>query len=52
MNSSSADETEKLNEKAEKVEEPEDAAIIIQCEEIICTKRNGIIFVEHHQGKV
>ena len=46
-------ETEELNEKAEKVEKPENAADIIKkYEEILRTKRKGIISVVYHQGKV
>ena len=46
-------ETEELNEKAEKVEKPEDEAEIIkQYEKILRTKRKGIISVAYHQGKV
>ena len=46
-------ETEELNEKAEKVEKPEDEAEIIkQYEKILRTKRKGIISVVYHQGKV
>ena len=46
-------ETEELNERAEKVDKPEDAANIIkEYEEILCTKRKGIITVAYHQGKV
>ena len=46
-------ETEELNEKAGKVEKPEDAADIInEYEEILLTKRKGIITVMYHQGKV
>ena len=46
-------EIKKLNELAEKVEKPEDAADIIkQYEEIFCAKRKGIIAVAFHQGKV
>ena len=42
-----------LNELAEKVEKPEEAADIIkQYEEILHTKRKGIIFVAYYQGKV
>ena len=42
-----------LNELAEKVERPEDAANIIkQYEEILCTKRIDIIFVAYYQGKL
>ena len=42
-------ETEELNEKAEKVEKPEDEAEIIkQYEEILGTKRKGIISVAYH----
>ena len=46
-------EIKELNELAEKVEKPEDAADIIkQYEEIFCAKRKGIIAVAFHQGKV
>ena len=42
-----------LNELAEKVEKPEEASDIIkQYEEILHTKRKGIIFVAYYQGKV
>ena len=42
-----------LNILAEKVEKPEDAANIInQYEEILHTKRKGIISVACHQGKL
>ena len=42
-----------LNELAETVEKPEEAADIIkQYEEILHTKRKGIIFVAYYQGKV
>ena len=45
--------TGKLNEKADKVENPEDAtAIIKQYEDIIRTKKNNIISIAYHQGKV
>ena len=44
---------EELNEKTVKVESPVDAAAIIkEFEEIIRTKRKGIISVAYHQGKV
>ena len=44
---------EELNEKAEKVEKPEGAADIIkECEQILRTKRKGIISVANYQGKV
>ena len=44
---------EKLNQKAIKVETPEDAAAIIKkYEEIIRPKRKGIISVTYHQRKV
>ena len=47
------DEIKNLNELAEKVERPEDAANIIkQYEEILRTKRIGIIFVAYYQGKL
>ena len=46
-------EIKELNELAEEVEKPEDAADIIkQYEEIFCAKRKGIIAVAFHQGKV
>ena len=46
-------EIKELNELAEKVEKPEDAADIIkQYEEIFCAKRKGIIAVAFHQEKV
>ena len=45
-------EIDNLNELAEKVERPEDAANIIkQYEEILRTKRIDIIFVAYYQGK-
>ena len=46
-------ETEELNDLADKVEKPEDAADIIkQYEKILCTKRKGIISVAFYRGKV
>ena len=46
-------ETEELNERAENVDKLEDAANIIkEYEEILRTKRKGIITVAYHQGKV
>ena len=46
-------ETEELNEKAEEVEKPEDWVDVIQeYEEILCTKRKGIISIAYHQGRV
>ena len=46
-------EREELNEKAEKVEKPDDAAAIIkQYEDIISTKKKNIISIEYDQGKV
>ena len=46
-------EIDNLIELAEKVERPEDAANIIkQYEEILRTKRIGIIFVAYYQGKL
>ena len=46
-------ETEELNERAEKVDKPENATNIIkEYEEILCTKRKSIITVAYHQGKV
>ena len=45
-------ETEELNEKADKVEKPDDAtAIIRQYEDIIYTKKKNIIFIAYHQGE-
>ena len=45
-------ETQELNEKADKVEKPEDAAAVIkQYEDILRTKKN-IISIAYHQGKV
>ena len=42
-----------MDEKADKVEKPEDAADIIkQYEEIPRTKRKDIISTTYHQGKV
>ena len=47
------DETDELNKKAEEVQKPEEAAAIIrQYEEIIRTKKKGIISIAYHQGKV
>ena len=41
--------TEKLNERADRVKKPEDAAYIIkQYEKILRTKRKGIISVTYH----
>ena len=46
-------ETEELNERAEKVDKPEDAANIIkEFEEILCIKRKDIVNVTYHRGKV
>ena len=46
-------ETEELNERAEKVDKPEDAANIIkEYEEIFRMKRKGIITVAYYQRKV
>ena len=48
---SNVNEIEELNEKAEKVEKPKDVSDIIkEYEQIICTKRKGI--VAYYQGKV
>ena len=53
MISSSGVEIEELNEKADKVEKPEDAAEIMkQYEEILRTKRKGIKSIAYHQGKI
>ena len=45
-------ETEELNERAEKVNKPEDAANIVKDCEILRTKRKDIITVVYHQRKV
>ena len=46
-------ETEELNNKVEKVQKPDDAAAVIkQYEDIIWTKKKGIISIAYHQGKV
>ena len=46
-------ETEGLNERAEKVDKPKNAANIInEYEEILRMKSKGIITVSYHQGKV
>lgn len=45
-------ETEELNEQAEKVKNSEDAAVIITKYDIIRTKKNIIISIAYHQGKV
>ena len=46
-------ETEELNEKAEKVDKPEDAVDIIKkYGEFIRTKKKGIISIAYHQGKI
>ena len=46
-------ETEELNEQAGIVDKPEDTADPIKkYEEILRTKRKGIIYVAYHQGKV
>ena len=46
-------ETEKLNEQAGIVDKPGDAADLIKkYEEILKTKRKGIISVAYHQGNV
>ena len=45
-------EIEELNDRAEKVEKPEDAAEIIrEYEEIIRAKRKGIIMVAYYKRK-
>ena len=46
-------ETQELNEKADKVQKPEDAAAVIkQYEGIIRTKKKNIISIAYHQGNV
>ena len=44
-------ETQELNQKADRVEKPKDAAAVIkQYENIIRTKKKNIIFIVYHQG--
>ena len=46
-------ETDELNKQAEEVQDPEEAAKVIQeYENIIRTNKKGIIRIVHHQGKV
>ena len=46
-------EAEELNQRAENVDKPEDAASIVkEHEENFRTKRKGIITVAYHQGKI
>ena len=46
-------ETQEPNEKADKVEKPEDAAAVIkQYEDILHTKKKNIISIVYHQEKV
>ena len=46
-------EIEELNDRAEKVEKPEDAADIIRkYKEILRAKKKGIIIVAYYQGKI
>ena len=46
-------EIEELNERAERVEKPEDAAdIIMEYEEILRVKKKGIIMVAFYPGKI
>ena len=46
-------EIEELNERAEKVEKPENAVnIIMEYEEILRAKKKGIIMVTFYQGKI
>ena len=53
MTINNAVEIEELNERAERVEKPEDAAgIIKEYEEILRAKRKGIIVVAFYQGKI
>ena len=53
LTTSNVIETEQLNEKAKKVEKPEDGAGIIKhYEEVIRTKKKDIISIAHHQGKM
>ena len=53
LTTSNVIETEQLNEKAKKVEKPEDGADVIkQYEEVIRVKKKDIISIAHHQGKM
>ena len=53
MVNNDAVETQELNKKAEEVNKLKDAAAIIkQFEDIIRTKKKGIISIAYHQGKV
>ena len=53
MATNNAIEIEELNERAEKVEKPEDAVhMIMEYEEIIRVKKKGIIMVAYYQGKI
>ena len=46
-------ENDELNEKTDKVEKPEDAATVVkQYENIIRTKKKGIISIAYHPGSV
>ena len=46
-------ESDELNKQAEKLQEPKEAADVIkQQEDIIWTKKKGIINIASHQGKV
>ena len=46
-------ETDELNKQVEEVQKPEDAADLIkQYENIIRTKKKGIMSIVYHQGKV
>ena len=46
-------ETDELNKQAEEVQKPKDTANLIkQYEDIIRTKKKGIINIAFHQGKV
>ena len=46
-------ESEELNREVEEVQDPEEAAMVIQkYEYIIKTKKKGIISIAYHQGKI
>ena len=46
-------ESEELNKEAEEVQDPKEAAMVIQkYEYVIKTKKKGIISIVYHQGKV
>ena len=52
MFKNNAVEIEELNDRAEKVEKPEDGADIIREHEEVLRVKKGIIMVAFHQGKI